>query len=194
MWRKWKKQNEGCEKELKGCNLPLIWLALNHKGMLGNQCRLIATFTEPQKTQKLTVSWLNPVFFCSCICTYFSTSLPLCHTQSCSGGMFSLLGEYYTSAAELAKWRAMLELTLFDWLQCVCEWVCEGTTPCVWDRVRNKMQPLRFDSYLPHNSILFFTKHVYINTYLSYMWQILVLSWYSYPVWRTNMTIGREVI
>lgn len=49
------KRQGSCKKELKVCNLSLICLVLNHKGIVGNQCRLIATFTELQKTQTISV-------------------------------------------------------------------------------------------------------------------------------------------
>lgn len=49
------KRQGSCKKELKVCNLSLICLVLNHKGIVGNQCRLIATFAELQKTQTISV-------------------------------------------------------------------------------------------------------------------------------------------
>lgn len=58
--KEWKVKEIEKKKELKAFNLPLIWLALNHRGMLGNQCGLIATLTGLQKTPKPTVSAAVP--------------------------------------------------------------------------------------------------------------------------------------
>lgn len=60
------KRQGSCKKELKVCNLSLICLVLNHKGIVGNQCRLIATFTELQKTQ--TISVTLKLLYCFFLC------------------------------------------------------------------------------------------------------------------------------
>lgn len=65
------KRQGSCKKELKVCNLSLICLVLNHKGIVGNQCRLIATFTELQKTQTISVFlflYLLQLLYCFFLC------------------------------------------------------------------------------------------------------------------------------
>ena len=105
--------------------------------MLGNQYRLIATFTEVQKTQKPTL-----LVFCSCICSYFSASVALSHTILLRLHVPFTGGILDTNAAELTKWRAMLELSPVSLIaMCVSECVkvgvvCVCVCVCVCDRMR----------------------------------------------------------
>lgn len=121
MWRKWNKQKEGLEKELKGCNVPLICLALNHMGMLENQCRLIATFTESAENTET-----NSV--CFFLVLYLQIFLHLSHTHT----LLLQRAQFIGRILDKRSWthREMLELTLFDWLQ--CEWVCVCAASDVW--------------------------------------------------------------
>lgn len=72
-----KEMEKVAKSELKGCNRPLIWLALNHKGMLGNQCRLIATFTSAENTETNC-----PLFLVLYLQLFLYLSLPVTHNPA----------------------------------------------------------------------------------------------------------------
>lgn len=183
MWRKWKKQKEGCEKELKGCNLPLIWLALKHKGMLGNQCRLIATFTELQKTQKPTL----PVFLFLYLqlFLYPSLSLSLSVTRNPALVTCSVYWENIRqtqlnsqSGERCWSWHCLTDCS-------VCVWGCES----VYVRQSEKQNAASevwllstAQQLCPLSPLSMYTEtHTARHT-----WQMLAHSWHSYPVWRTQ--------
>lgn len=107
------KRQGSCKKELKVCNLSLICLVLNHKGIVGNQCRLIATFTELQKTQTISVFlflYLLQLLYC-----FF-----LCQSQS-------YFGHFIRKIWGNCSWTRKVECSVRPatiWLIAVCVFVC----------------------------------------------------------------------